>query len=216
MRDNIISDFLCTLCGSKTYFFNKINEIVYYACDHCGAVLIEPLCLLSPDNERERYLKHNNDVNDIRYQKFVMPLVDEIKRNYSVKHYGLDFGAGTGPVITRLLRDSGYKIELYDPFFWNNVKSLKCKYDYIICCEAIEHFRNPGNEFKLLRSLMNKNGMLLCKTSLYNETLDFESWYYKNDPTHVVFYTEKTLGLIKAKYNFTSLAITENFIKFSV
>ncbi|MBN2402580.1 MAG: class I SAM-dependent methyltransferase [Spirochaetes bacterium] len=205
----------CTLCDGEAFIFKRIKERVYYACSGCGAVLLDPRYHPSPDDERKRYLEHNNDIHDIRYQKFVDPLVAEVKQNYSKDNKGLDFGAGTGPVITMLLRDSGYNVELYDPFFWNNTERLKYPYDYIVCCEVIEHFKNPADEFKLLRSLLNKNGMLLCKTSLYNEDIDFDRWRYKDDLTHVIFYTKDSLIQIKGRYNFSSLAIGEHFIKFT-
>jgi len=31
---------------------------------------------LSKDKEKERYEEHNNDVEDLRYQQFVAPIVD--------------------------------------------------------------------------------------------------------------------------------------------
>ena len=33
-------------------------------------------------------------------------------------------------------------------------------------------------------------------TNFYNDSIDFEDWYYRKDPTHVVFYTEQTLEAI--------------------
>ncbi|HAH33245.1 MAG TPA: methyltransferase, partial [Flavobacteriaceae bacterium] len=67
--------------------------------------------------EKERYLSHQNDVEDSGFQKFVSPIVRAIKANHSPKDKGLDFGAGTGPVVSKLLEDLNYKMALYDPFF---------------------------------------------------------------------------------------------------
>jgi hypothetical protein len=107
--------------------------------------------LPSKNDEVLRYTQHNNDVNDVRYQKFVQPLVTGILQDFDQSHIGLDFGAGTGPVISKLLTDEGYVIKQYDPFFYDHAELLNQKYDYIACCEVVEHFHNPAKEFKLLQ-----------------------------------------------------------------
>lgn len=126
---------------------------------------------------------------------------------------GLDFGAGTGPVITKLLHDIGFHLELYDPFFWNNPQVLNATYDFIACCEVIKHFKNPWQDFKLLRSLLTPGGVLYCITEIYSENLDFEKWHYKNDATHVFFYHQDAFKWIKDNFKFSKLEIEGNLIK---
>lgn len=205
----------CTLCGGDTLLFKEIRNKKYYSCTECNAVILHPAHYLLPEDEKKRYLEHNNDVNDPRYQKSVEPAVNLIKCNFDISHKGLDFGAGTGPVITKLLRDCGYKIDLYDPFFHNDPVMLEKTYDYIVACEVIEHFMKPDKEFKLLKSLLNKNGKLICKTSIFSPDIDFEKWKYKDDATHVIFYQEDTLEWIKNRYNFSSLTIIGQIIIFN-
>lgn len=48
---------------------------------------------------------HENDINDPGYRAFVAPVVDRISSDRTPKHFGLDFGAGPGPVIAKLLSD---------------------------------------------------------------------------------------------------------------
>lgn len=43
-----------------------------------------------------RYQKHNNDIEDDGYQKFVAPITTAIMKDFTQNHKGLDFGAGTG------------------------------------------------------------------------------------------------------------------------
>jgi hypothetical protein len=205
----------CTLCGGDTLLFKEIRNKKYYSCTECSTVILHPEHHLLPEDEKKRYLEHNNDVDDPRYQKTVEPLVNLVKCNFDTSHKGLDFGAGTGPVITKLLRDCGYKIDLYDPYFCNEPAMLEKTYDYIVACEVIEHFMKPDKEFKLLKSLLNKNGMLICKTSIYNPDIDFEKWKYKDDATHVIFYQEETLKWITNRYNFSSLSIEGLIIIFN-
>ncbi|MBF0253274.1 MAG: class I SAM-dependent methyltransferase, partial [Candidatus Omnitrophica bacterium] len=155
--------------------------------------------------EKKRYEKHNNDVNDPGYRKFVEPIVLEILNRYTPMHKGLDYGCGPGPVVAEMLKNKGYSVELYDPYFCDNREALKKKYDFIICCEVIEHFNSPAKDFERLRDLLNPGGALFCMTELYSENTDFKNWHYSNDPTHVFFYHTKTLSWIKAKFAFNSL-----------
>lgn len=171
---------------------------------------------LSKENEKRRYEEHNNDVDDPKYQKFVAPIVQQVEKKFQKISTGLDFGAGTGPVITKLLREKGFRIELYDPFFWDNPKVLTHNYDFIVCCEVIEHFHNPGHEFTLLRSRLKPNGSLYCMTEVFSGDLDFGKWYYKNDPTHVFFYSEEALEWIRTHFGFSELKIEGRLIHFEV
>lgn len=205
----------CTLCDRMAALFYETVKNKYYKCSNCSSVLLDPENYLTREKERERYEKHNNDVKDPKYQEFVSPIVNEISQKFNVEHTGLDFGAGTGPVITKLLQEKGYKMELYDPFFWNNPKVLDSEYDFIACCEVIEHFHHPLKEFKLLRSLLKSGGILYCMTRLYSEEIDFQRWYYKEDPTHVFFYHENALKWIKKHLHFSKLVINDRLIQLS-
>ncbi|HPL96740.1 MAG TPA: class I SAM-dependent methyltransferase [Smithellaceae bacterium] len=170
---------------------------------------------VSPAAEKRRYEEHKNDIHDPRYQEFVGPIVSKIQERFTNKHRGLDYGAGTGPVIAKLLRDKGYSIELYDPFFWNDATVLDATYDFVVCCEVIEHFHSPAKEFKRLRSLLKPGGALYCMTDLYSEDTDFKNWYYKNDPTHVFFYKKNTLEWIKKQLGFVSFEQKDRITLFS-
>lgn len=204
----------CNLCKSTsvTIFNTKNNN--YYKCANCLAIYMDSESFVSKDKEIERYKEHNNNVNDLGYQKFVNPIVNKVLSNYKNTHKGLDFGCGTGPVVTKLLRDKAYNITTYDPFFDNNIKALKTTYDYIVCCEVIEHFHNPLQEFQLLKSLLNSKGKLFCMTDVYNETIVFDNWYYRNDQTHVIFYQQKTLEWLAKHLNFSKVTVEKRLIIF--
>ncbi|MBW1298129.1 class I SAM-dependent methyltransferase [Aquimarina litoralis] len=204
----------CSLCGSYTVRFTEIHNRVYHQCNNCGGISLDPSYYLNDKEEKERYEIHNNDVNDLGYQNFVSPIVNAITENYNQEHYGLDFGSGTGPVITTMLQKKGYQVNTYDPFFDPNSKALEQTYDYIACCEVMEHFHNPNKEFSLLYSLLKENGTLYCKTNVYNDSIDFDTWWYKNDPTHVFFYTGETLHWIKSKFNFSEISFSKKLISF--
>ncbi len=204
----------CPLCASDTIVFSEIQTRIYYRCIACKGIALDPSQFLSHEAEKKRYQLHDNNINDSGYQKFVSPIIRAVIKEYESNHQGLDFGSGSGPVITSQLRKKGYSVVTYDPFFDANHSVLKKNYNYIICCEVMEHFYNPAKEFKLLSSLLHSGGTLYCKTRLFSDAIDFNSWWYKNDPTHVFFYTEDTLHWIKENFGFESMKIKDDLIVF--
>src|SRR5690606_8332511 len=164
--------------------------------------------------ERERYEEHHNDPNDSNYRNFVSPITDYVIENYETKSLGLDFGSGTGPVISKVLQENGYQLNQYDPFFAPDKSVLNQKYDFIACCEVIEHFRHPDKEFKLLFDMLNPDGQLLCMTKLFAENIPFKNWYYRRDPTHVFIYQSKTISFIKQQFGFRNSIINSRLIIF--
>lgn len=205
----------CSLCNCRTREYAFINDREFLQCEECKAILLSSKYYLSPEQEKSRYSLHNNDVTDPGYINFCSPIINKVKSDFKADAWGLDFGCGTGPVITSELNKAGYKIELYDPYFQPEKKVLKNQYDFIVCCEVMEHFKDPLKEFRLLRSLLKPQGKLYCKTEILNSSIDFEDWHYKNDPTHVIFYKTKTLQWIKENLNFSSLEIHQDFILLS-
>ena len=204
---------ICPICNEIGSTFYRD---IYYRCHNCSGIFMAKQLLPDRQTERERYESHINDVNDPRYQNFVSPITEVILSNFSPHHKGLDFGAGTGPVISKILKDNGYQIYQYDPFFSDDISLLGQKYDYIVCCEVIEHFHNPKDEFKLLKELMNEGGKLICMTHLYNMNIDFDQWYYKNDPTHVFIYMAETVEWIKINLGFSAIVIDDRLIQFCI
>ncbi len=204
----------CILCLNETMLFKKIKEREFVQCTYCHSLMLTPESYVSLEKEKARYEEHNNDVMDQRYQAFVSPIVDEVLKDYHKTHLGLDFGSGTGPVITKLLRDKDYSVEIYDPFFANDQEKLKRTYDYIVSCEVIEHFHHPREEFQRLKSMLKPAGTLYLMTKLYEESINFDLWNYKNDPTHVFIYHKDALEYIKKTYGFTQMIIEKDLIIF--
>ena len=202
---SLLNTLKCTLCNSSSSQIYHDRNGAYYKCATCCSVFLHPDFYPSPELEKKRYESHNNNPEDKGYQNFVSPLVNEILAKVPPGSYGLDFGAGPGPVATKMLREKGYQMELYDPFFWNETDLLQNKYDFVFCCEVIEHFHNPDKEFKLLRSLLKPAGSLFCMTDFVVENNHFPEWYYKNDSTHVFFYHPKALEWIKINIGFSGL-----------
>ncbi len=184
-------------------------------CLVCGGVFRPPADFPSIQEEKTRYEEHENDVEDTRYQRFVSPITDIVQKEQSTNTIGLDFGSGTAPVISKVLDDEGYLIKQYDPIFCPDPNVLKSTYDYIVCCEVIEHFHNPLKEFNRLKGLLKPKGRLYCMTLLYHAGIDFANWHYQRDDTHVFIYQEKTLDWIRNALLFDSVKVEERLITFS-
>lgn len=199
----------CPLCKQNGKPFYK-NE--FFVCGNCSGLYKNRKDYIDVMAETHRYKEHNNDVSDIRYQKFVSPITTYVLANFKPNHSGLDFGSGTAPVISKVLQDNGYNIHQFDPFFSNKVELLKGTYDYIVSCEVIEHFHKPDVEFDLLYKILKSGGALICMTLLYDENIDFKNWHYKNDPTHVFIYHQETIKYIADHYGFTNFEISNRLI----
>ncbi|MCD6432929.1 MAG: methyltransferase domain-containing protein [Sulfurimonas sp.] len=204
----------CPLCATLSPIFFQGSD-TYYRCDKCRGIFVDENNRPDLKSEKLRYEIHENDVEDKNYQKFVSPITSFILKDFTKDSKGLDFGAGTGPVLSKVVQDSGFNIEQYDPFFHNYPELLEEKYDYIGSCEVIEHFYNPHKEFKLLKSMLNLDAKLYLMTEVYDDSIDFASWYYKNDPTHVFFYHKDTFEWIKNEFGFLDVSVEGRLITFT-
>ncbi|MBI4977757.1 MAG: class I SAM-dependent methyltransferase [Spirochaetes bacterium] len=202
---------ICTLCGGETSYFESARNRDYYSCGGCAAVLLHPRHYLSIDDERRRYLAHTNDIEDRGYRDFVSPMLTAVRAQFTASHTGLDFGSGASGIITALLREHGYSVTPYDPLFRNDSAALTRKYDYIACCEAVEHFRTPAEEFRLLASLLKPGGALFIMTACFTDT-PLAQWHYASDTTHLFFYRAETFAWIQSHFGFSSLSVEGRLI----
>lgn len=210
----------CPLCKANadwfcSYFIQPVN---FYRCGVCKSIFKNKQDFIEVSAEKKRYETHNNDVKDKRYQEFVSPITSSILGDFSPEAIGLDYGCGTGPVATYVLKKNDYNVILYDPFFYPDKDYQKRQYDFIICCEVMEHFHHPKWEFNHLRRLLKDGGKLYCKTKMISNDMNadtFKVWHYKNDPTHVFFYSPSALKHIAVKEEFRSVSFDDKLIIFS-
>ena len=192
----------CPLCQEEASEFYKEE---FYICENCKGIFRHQDYLPNREQERARYECHSDNVFDAGHRSFVQPLTDVILSRFTATDRGLDFGSGPRSVVSEILKENHFSIKQYDPFFQNHLELLETTYDYIACCEVIEHFHNPAKEFQLLHKLLKPGASLLAMTSFYNPDIDFKTWYYKNDKTHVFFYQRRTLEWIKEIFGFKNL-----------
>lgn len=201
----------CPLCDGLGHLLAGTQ---FYECERCQGRFRDVRFLPGPVEEKARYETHENDVNDPGYQQFVLPIVSAVLEEFTPAHAGLDFGSGTGPVISKLLMDRNYDIVQYDPYFCNIPELLEITYNYIVCCEVIEHFHVPSREFALLSKMLSPGGRLYCMTHIYSPEIDFKNWYYIRDFTHVFIYQPATLQWVGRRFGLGTNVVSDRLVVF--
>ncbi|WP_343044274.1 class I SAM-dependent methyltransferase [Marinifaba aquimaris] len=155
---------------------------------------------MSNQAEKATYDTHENNPDDLGYRKFlsrpVNALLDKLALNKTNKteQRGLDFGCGPGPTLSVMMQEAGYQMANYDIYYFAEESLLQQQYDFITCTEAIEHFNTPAKEWQLLLDLLKPEGYLVIMTKLVIDQTAFANWHYKNDQTHVSFFSRATFN----------------------
>ncbi len=184
----------CPLCHCEELFdFAKDKRRDYVRCRRCFLVFVAPQYFLTPTQEKATYDLHQNSLEDEGYRQFLSRFTQPLLAALPDKKLsGLDFGCGPGPLLAKMLEEAGYAMTLYDPFYAHDPKALQTCYDFVTCTEAIEHFNTPHKEWRLLVALLKPQGILAIMTKLVIDAEAFSYWHYKNDPTHVSFFSRET------------------------
>ena len=193
----------CKICGSSNLELLDIQN-KYYHCQECEVIFIDPAEIVAPTEEKERYEGHDNNHQNEGYVKMFENFIDDlIQPNINLKEINdvLEFGCGPGPVLADLLESEGLKVNRYDPYFFPDKVFLDKKYDLITSTEVFEHFSDPVKEMELLTSHLREDSYLAVMTSFHPGPEEFEDWWYKWDPTHIVFYNQNTFKKIASAFD---------------
>ena len=192
---------VCPVCeADQCRFFLHVEQRDYWRCSCCEATFLQPEQRLNPANEFAEYQLPDNNPADPGYRQFLNRVAAPLLERLPPAQQGLDFGCGPGPALANLLREAGHSVALFDPFFFPEKKTLEQAYDFITCTEVAEHFHRPAAEFHLLNTLLKPGGWLALMTCFQTDDDKFANWHYRRDPTHVVFYREKTFSLIAQRF----------------
>ncbi len=209
----------CPLCqGLSTSLLHKGGKASgnrdFLHCGECDLVFVPRSQLLDSQQQNDRYLEHNNDVYDPDYRKFLSRLYDELKPHLLTGAKGLDYGSGPGPALVAMMREDGFDVDMFDIFFHNDEAVLEKTYDFITCTETAEHFTDPASEFQRLFAMMREPAWLGIMTGMLADWSQFPDWYYHHDPTHVNFFSAKTMSWIAQKHQYTATYPAENVVLF--
>ncbi|MDO8861764.1 class I SAM-dependent methyltransferase [Haliea sp. E1-2-M8] len=182
----------CPLCDGPGGDFHRDRRRPYLRCGRCLLVWVPPAFLLAPEREKAEYDLHQNRPDDPAYRGFLGRLAGPLLQRLAAGCSGLEFGCGPGPALAAMLREAGHRVSLYDPFYFPNPGALEVCYDFITATEVVEHLHRPGAELERLWALLRPGGTLGIMTKLVRDREAFATWHYKNDPTHVCFFSRDT------------------------
>lgn len=185
---------LCHQTDTQSYWQDKWRR--YFQCQQCLLVFVHPEDRLTSAQEKSIYDLHQNHVDDLGYQKFLQRLSQPLLERLPFKSKGLDFGCGPGPALAKMLEQAGHQMSLYDLYYYPNKESLTQTYDFIVATEVIEHLYSPSQVWEQWLRLLSSQGYLGIMTKLVKNVDAFSTWHYKNDRTHVVFFSRETFEFL--------------------
>jgi hypothetical protein len=100
-----------------------------------------------------------------------------------------------------MFAEHGFRMAVYDPFYAPGVSVLQRRYSFVTCTEVMEHIYSPRRSLELVWDIVEPGGILGVMTSLRPEKEGFHAWRYKNDPTHVRFYSRQTMEWLANQWN---------------
>lgn len=183
----------CPLCaGTATNDYILIKKRHYQRCDTCSLVFVPAKDHLSASAEKAEYDHHENSSADPEYRRFLSRLSIPLLARLKTRTEGLDFGCGPGPTLSVMLEEAGHNVALYDIFYSNDASVLEKNYKFISATEVVEHLAAPGLIFQQLWGMLKAGGTLALMTKLVISKKRFQTWHYKNDPTHIAFFSVAT------------------------
>ena len=195
---------LCKICQNSTIsFFNAPLSKHYFYCSVCEFISIDPSFIVNLEREKAQYENHHNSLENEGYVKMFEDFMDLFWDMLPCKEiHALDFGSGPTPVLAELLKKRGAKVDCYDKFYQPQTLFEDKTYDLITSTEVFEHLENPLQTLEMLVRYLKPNGIIAIMTLFHpNDTELFIKWWYPRDPTHISFFTCKTLEILGKKYN---------------
>jgi len=192
----------CPLCGSHaTDLFHSEPARDYHCCSVCRLVFVPERFLLTPDREKAVYDLHRNSPDDQAYRSFLGRLFTPLQAMLKEGSEGLDFGSGPGPTLSIMFEEAGHDMSIYDCFYARDPAVFDRRYDFITATEVVEHLYAPGAELDRLWRCLRSGGLLGIMTKRVRNYQAFTTWHYKNDPTHVCFFSRTSFDWLADKWS---------------
>ncbi|MFT5594964.1 MAG: SAM-dependent methyltransferase [Oceanicoccus sp.] len=199
----------CPLCEHNQHSVyhqddNRRSKRTYLLCHECHLVFVPAEFYLSSAQEKAEYDQHDNNVQDEGYKQFLNRLWQPLKSRLLAQQTVLDFGCGPGPLLANMMQHDGMTVSVYDHFYQPDKSVLKAGYyDAITSTEVIEHLHKPKEVFEKWLSMLKPKGLLGLMTKRVTDQAAFANWHYKNDLTHVCFFSEACFAWLADEYELT-------------
>lgn len=190
----------CPLCDSQQLDdFHQDKFRRYVRCRQCDLVSVPDDYLLSAEQEKAIYDQHQNDAADLGYRRFLSRAWQPLLAYIDGSMQGLDFGCGPGPTISEMAKEKGINMSNYDLYYFNEPQLLTRRYDFITMTEVIEHVADAKQLIAQLDSVMASGSVIAIMTKRAKDEAAFAGWHYKNDLTHIRFYSDNTFKWLAEK-----------------
>ncbi len=188
----------CLICGSETeQFYDAKMQVETYACSHCAAVFKDPDSYQDFARQKQRYDLHENSAEDAGYRRYFQLFLDTVLPHIPAAERAMDFGCGRSTLLADMLAEQGIESTVYDPIYHPDTEYQAQQYDLITSVEVFEHLHNPMRVFQRLASLLRPGGLLAIRTAFVPEEREaYLQWYYRQDPTHIVFFSPQTFRVM--------------------
>lgn len=185
----------CPVCESGSLQGLESHGRPFYFCSKCEYVFQSPEARPSFEEEKSRYLEHNNDIEDPRYIKYLKKTWKQLEPPNQGRVV-LDYGCGPTKGLEMLL-GAKYQVLSFDPIFWPQDLSLESgSVDVVFCSEAIEHVFSPSLVFDQWNQLLKPGGAIVLRTCFHPGPESMKDWWYASDETHIGFFNQSTFEWI--------------------
>ncbi len=222
----------CKLCRSETtYKFSLplVNNIQgdYFECKNCQMLQSYHLDSMSPEGMADFYELDSElslDCGSAWRQYCIMNRVEHLVRlkivpDLSGNHKMLDFGCGSGFVVSALRSEFKWNTFGYEPYAEATFSSDRVfqnweavvqngSYSLIIASEVFEHFTNPEQQIIKIRDVLAREyAFVYITTGLYVPDKRGKDWNYlvPQSGQHVAFYSHKTMRKVRELLGATSI-----------
>ncbi len=196
----------CPLCKGLDwcrFFQDDVRD--YYQCTDCRLVFVPPEQFLCVEAEKDRYDLHRNSPEDAGYRAYLSRLLNPVLERLAPASRGLDFGCGPEAVLAALFSNAGHVVDTFDVFYRPDAAVFNTRYDFITASEVAEHLRDPGQELERLWQCLKPGGILGIMTQWIVPAEAFSRWHYRNDRTHICFYSKETFAWLAQKWGATTV-----------
>ena len=135
----------CKICSKPAVScYDDVMQSDFFHCPLCEFIFKDENSHVSEEHELQQYKNHNNSFDSPGYVQMFRDFIDTTIHPYKQEiHTALEFGSGPGPVLTELLKQEGFEVDMYDKFFSPEKIYEDKTYDLITSTEVIEHIGDP-------------------------------------------------------------------------
>jgi hypothetical protein len=202
IEDLNIENITCPFCKTEKvigFFQDKRRD--YLRCQVCSLVFVPHWQFVSSEEEKSRYDLHQNSPQDQGYRSFLNRIFIPMQKCLAPESCGLDFGSGPQPTLSVMFEEAGHGMTIFDYFYEKSPSVFKRQYDFITATEVVEHLHNPKEELERLWACLRPGGILGLMTKLAPDDNAFSCWHYKNDLTHVCFFSQATFQWLALQWD---------------